>query len=40
MISCIFGGGLGGAWKLPTPAVKKRVMAAILAVVIGVSPNE
>lgn len=40
VISCIFGGGLGAAWKVLTPGVKKRVMAAIIAVVIGVSPNE
>lgn len=38
VISCIFGAGVGVAWKALTPAVKKKVIAAVVAVVIGVSP--
>ncbi|WP_280259450.1 hypothetical protein [Nocardia abscessus] len=38
VISCIFGAGVGVAWKALTPAVKKKVISAVVAVVIGVSP--
>ncbi|MFI9402631.1 hypothetical protein [Nocardia sp. NPDC052316] len=38
VVGCIFGAGVGLAWKALTPAVKKKVIAAVVAVVIGVSP--